>query len=145
MTLNSFYNLPIVDEQMDALIAGTSQQKVITRKFIYIYLYNILYYIYIYNYGQIAKAIAHSKSLSETSRRGISSAVIKFIDEISSVNSDLFEFIHYIDKHVREGLTEESHSLSKWSKSARGITTVVIGLYCFSSAANRLFHYSHDS
>ena len=58
----------------------------------------------------------------------IRKAIVKFIDEISSVSSDLFEFIHFIDKRIREGLTADD-SLDEWMKPAYGLTVVVVGIY----------------
>ena len=79
--------------------------------------------------AQIRSVIKHcANTMNDGQKDCIRKAVVKFIDEISSVSSDLFEFIHFIDKHIREGLTAE-HSLNDWMKPAHGLTVVLVGIY----------------
>jgi hypothetical protein len=81
---------------------------------------------------QIRSAINHCRWLNSKQQQSIKSAVVKFIDEISAVNRHLFEFIHFVDKCLRESLTV-TDSDDLWMKPSLGMSVIVVGndLYFF--------------
>jgi hypothetical protein len=75
---------------------------------------------------QIRNAINHCSNFNSKQQQSIKSAVVKFIDEISAVNRHLFEFIHFIDKRLRESLTL-TDSDDEWMKPSLGMSVIVVG------------------
>ena len=75
---------------------------------------------------QIRNAILHCSKFNPKQQQSIKSAVVKFIDEISAVNKDLFEFIHFVDKYLREALTLND-SVEDWKKPSLGMSVIVVG------------------
>ena len=75
---------------------------------------------------QIHNAIRHCSYFNQKQQESIKSAVVKFIDEISAVNRHLFEFIHFIDKRLRESLTL-ADSVDEWMKPSLGMSVIVVG------------------
>lgn len=75
---------------------------------------------------QIHNAIRHCSNINPKQQESIKSAVVKFIDEISAVNRHLFEFIHFIDKRLRESLTL-TDSVDEWMKPSLGMSVIVVG------------------